>query len=167
MSSVHLASKWSNISSKRIRGNTKDRSSSGCDGLLSSRTLRCSNQDRILIWRQNLLLASHRELNQQIRHRYVRRDRQTSKLTLALVSIPCRERQWIDIEPGRIPKNLEDELHHGFQSSSEKVFFLLSFLPTSPLVFLAWDLPSVRIFPDSLNKFSISPKTVEQSLEQK
>ena len=53
-----------------------------------------------------MLLGTDREWNQQIRHRYVRRARQTSKLTLSLVSIPYRERQWIDIEPGKIRQML-------------------------------------------------------------
>ena len=87
----------------------EDRSNSGCDGLLSSRTLWSWNHDRISIWRQNLLLGQNREWNQQIRDGEVGRDvrwksigeksiekpvakarpQQTSNLTLSCVfSVP-------------------------------------------------------------------------------
>ena len=46
--------------------NHEDRSSLGCDGLLSSRTLRCGDHDRIFF--------SYRERNQRIRNQNVRRD---------------------------------------------------------------------------------------------
>ena len=60
-------------------------------------------------------MGSYRERNQQKRNRNVRRDscrdtgkldakagpRPTLTLTLSLVSIPYRERKWIDIEPGK------------------------------------------------------------------
>ena len=100
----------------------EDRSSSGCGGLSSSRTLRCWNQGRIPIWWQNLFLGSDSEWNQQILDRNVRRDSrckccakvtppQTSNLTLSRVSVPFRERKWIDIEPGKFDKGcLESKL---------------------------------------------------------
>ena len=75
LSRDNLASKWSIISSERMDPwKHEDRSSSGCDGLLSSRTLRCWNQDRIPIWWQDLFLGSDCEWNQQIRNTNVRRD---------------------------------------------------------------------------------------------
>ena len=52
----------------------EDRPSPGCKSLLSSRTLRCGNHDRIFISWQNYFLGSYRERNQQIRNRNVRRD---------------------------------------------------------------------------------------------
>ena len=70
---VYLSSKWSTISSERMDPQTIT-SSSGCDGLLSSRTLRCWNLDRITTWWQNLFLGSDGEWNQQIRDRNVGRD---------------------------------------------------------------------------------------------
>ena len=102
----------------------EDRSSSGCDCLLSSRTLRSWNHDRISIWRQNLLMGQNRERNQQTRHGDVGRDsrwkywreehrkpvakarpQQTSNSTLSSVSIPYHERKWMDVEPGTIDQN--------------------------------------------------------------
>ena len=75
LSRVHLASKWSIISSERMDPlKHEDRSSSGCNGQLSSRTLRSWNHDRILFWRQHLLLDQDRDWNQQIRNGDVGRD---------------------------------------------------------------------------------------------
>ena len=91
----------------------------GCEGVLSSRTFGCGDRDRIFISWQNSFLVSHRERNQQIRDRNVRRNswsvenRGTEKpvakakprpkptSTMSLVSFPYRERKWIDVEPGK------------------------------------------------------------------
>ena len=48
-----------------IRGNTKIGPSLGCEGLLSSRTLRCGNHDRIFISWQNCFLGSYRRGNEK------------------------------------------------------------------------------------------------------
>ena len=67
--------KWRNISSERV-GSRKheDRPSPGCENLLSLRTLRCGDHDRIFISRPNNFLGSHRERNQQIHDQNVRRN---------------------------------------------------------------------------------------------
>ena len=52
----------------------EDRPSLGCEGLLSSRMLRCGYHDRIFISWRNSFLGSYRERNQQIRNRNVRRN---------------------------------------------------------------------------------------------
>ena len=98
----------------------EDRHSPGCEGLLSSRTLRCGDHDRIFFSWQNCFLGSHRERNQQIRHRNVWKNpvacvenrgtgkpvaeaesRPTPTLTLSLVCILYRERNWINVEPAK------------------------------------------------------------------
>ena len=97
-----------------IRRNTK------IEGLLSLRTSRCWDHDRIFISRPNSFLGSHRERNQPIRNRNVRRNscctrweqrygepvakakpRPKPTLTFTLVSFPYSERQWIDVDPGK------------------------------------------------------------------
>ena len=115
---MRFTTKWGNIPRGRVdRWKHEDRPSPGCESLLSSRTLRCGYHDRVLISRPNSFLGSHHEWNQQIRDRHVRRNscyknRGTGKpvakpepwpkptLTLSPVSIPFRERKWIDINPG-------------------------------------------------------------------
>ena len=70
MSRIHLTSKWGNIPRERVDSwKHEDRPNPGGDGLLSSRRLRCGDQDRILVSWQNLFLGSYREWNQQIRNR--------------------------------------------------------------------------------------------------
>ena len=67
--------KEENIPRKRVDSwKHADRPSPGCEGLLSPWTLRCWDHDRIFISRPNSFLGSHRERNQQIRDRNVRRN---------------------------------------------------------------------------------------------
>ena len=58
MSRVHLTPKWGNIPRERVDSwNHKDRPSPGCEGLLTSRTLRCWDHDRIFNSRPNSVLG--------------------------------------------------------------------------------------------------------------
>ena len=99
MSRVHLASKWSIISSERMDPwKHEDRSSFGCDGLISSRTLRCSDHDRIPIWWQHLFLGSDCEWNQQIRDRNVRRDSRCKFLREECRETCCESQTTTDIK---------------------------------------------------------------------
>ena len=66
---VFFTLKWWIIPRERV-----DPWKTGCEGLLSWRTLRCGDHDRIFISWQNCLLGSYRERNQQVRNRNVRRD---------------------------------------------------------------------------------------------
>ena len=67
MSRVSFTSKWRIIPRERVDScdswKHEDRPSPGCEGLWSSRTLRCGDHDRIFISRQNCFLRSHRERN--------------------------------------------------------------------------------------------------------
>ena len=75
MSRVYFISKLWIILRERVGPwKHEDRSSPGCKGLLSSRTSRRWDHDRILILRPNSFLGSHRERNQQTRDRNVRRN---------------------------------------------------------------------------------------------
>ena len=72
MSRENFTSKWWIVPHERVDPwKHEDGSSPGCDCLLSSRTLRCGNHDRIFISWQNYFLGSYRERNQQIRNRNV------------------------------------------------------------------------------------------------
>ena len=99
-----------------VPGNTKI-----CPVLVwRSKTLRYRNRDRILASRQNSFLGSNCEWNRQIRnrngktislenveHRVIGKSVATAKprpmptLTLSPISIPVRERNWIDSNPER------------------------------------------------------------------
>ena len=131
MSRVHLASKWSIISSERMDPwKHEDRSSSGCDGLLSPRALRCWHQDRIPTWWQNLFLGADREWNQQIRDRNVRREScckcwreeyretccegwTTTDIKLDVVSCVCSI-PWTKVDRHR-PRNIQQQLSGGIE----------------------------------------------------
>ena len=68
MSRVYIASQRKSIPSERVDPwKHEDRPSPGCEGLLSIRTLRCWDHDRISISRPNGFLGSHRERNQHKR----------------------------------------------------------------------------------------------------
>ena len=63
ISRVHLAWKWSIISTDRMDSwKHEDRSSAGCDCQLSSRTSRSWNHDRISFWLQDLHLVQAPQL---------------------------------------------------------------------------------------------------------
>ena len=73
MSRVYIASEWKSIPSERADSRKhENRPGLGCEGLLSSRTLRCWNHGRISVSRQNSFFGSNCERNYQIRNRSVR-----------------------------------------------------------------------------------------------
>ena len=74
----------------------EDRSSTGCDGLLSN--------THVTETLEEIPVTSVGEKNTG-KLVAKARPRQTSNLTLSAVSIPSRERKWIDIEPGRFNKS--------------------------------------------------------------
>ena len=127
MSRVYFTSKWGNIPRERVDSWIhEDRSRLGRESLLSSRTLRCGNDDRIFISRPNrffwVRIANGinkfvTETSEEILVASVvdtstgklvakARPRPTPTLTLSLVSILYRERKWIDVEPGKIQSRL-------------------------------------------------------------
>ena len=121
MSRVDFTWKWGIISRGWVGPwKHEDRPCLGCEGRLSSRTLRCGDHDRIFISWQSCFLGWYREWNQQIRNRNVRRDscckcwgqryRETCRegktttdtdFDVVTWSIIYRERKWIDVEPGK------------------------------------------------------------------
>ena len=105
----------------------EDRPSLGCEGLLSSRTIRCGDHDRIFISRQNCFLVRIvngtnkyvTETSEEIPDASVEnrgagklvakaKPRPTPTPTLSLVSIPYRERKWIDIKPAKFSQSCFD-----------------------------------------------------------
>ena len=75
LSRVHITSKWRSIPRETVDSwKHEGRPSLGCEFLLSSRTLQCWDHGRIFVSRPNSFLGSHRERNQQIRDRSVRRN---------------------------------------------------------------------------------------------
>ena len=99
----------------------EDRPSPGCEGLLLSRTLRCGYHDRIFISRQNTVSwvrivnginkyvteTSETFSLESVEHRVAGKPVAKAKpqpkptLTLTPVSIPFRERKWVDVDPGQ------------------------------------------------------------------
>ena len=87
----------------------EDRPSLGCESLISFRTLRCGDHDRIYISFVNGINNYVTEASEEILVTSVD-NRGTGKqaeprpkptLTLSLASIPYRERKWMDVEPGK------------------------------------------------------------------
>ena len=97
-----------------IRGNTKIGSVLEVKVCHHQGRYEIENQNRISIWCQKLfcyVTTTSEEIHVTsveeggIQGDLLRRPRQTSKLTLFLVSAPYRERKWIDMEPRKFDKS--------------------------------------------------------------
>ena len=121
MSRVYLTSKWGIFPRWRIRGNTR---SAQFSMLVGSHQGRYGVEIKTPIWWQTcswvrivnginkyVTETSETICFERVEHRVIgkpfakARPRQTSNLTLSPVSVPHRERKWIDIEPGKFDKS--------------------------------------------------------------
>ena len=137
MSRVHLTSKWGNIQREWVDPwKHEDRPSPGCESLLSSRTLRCGDHDRIFIsWKKFLGFVSRTEstntlpkrqrefllvLRTEVQGKMSRRlNHDQSLLWRCLWCIPCRKWKWMDVEPRKIQSRCQN-LWSDWQTSSRQ-----------------------------------------------
>ena len=121
MSAVYFTSKRRSIPSERVDSWKRvQRPGLGCEGLHSSKSLRYRNHGQIPVSRQNSFLGrivngidkyvtetSETISLGNVEHRVTgkpiakAKPRPIPTVTLSLISIPVRERNWIDINPER------------------------------------------------------------------